>query len=219
MVMPSSATGAGIGPKMTGAGHKVPKGFERGQLQQFTPEQMGLFQSLFSHLQPGGFLSKLAGGDQGTFDQLEAPALRQLGALQGGLSSRFSGLGTGARHSSGHALAQGQLASDFAQDLQSQRMGLQRQALQDLMMSSNQLLNQRPYDQFLTEKKKPFWKELLSGGILGPLVSGGSAGAVYGLMNRNNSPSGSAATQGASTGSSSSGDMMAMMMKVLPFLL
>lgn len=170
MAMPTNATGYGFGSKMTG-GDKVPKGFNKGQLQQFTPEQMQLFQSMFGRLGPDSYLSKLASGDQSQFEQLEAPALRQLGGLQGGLASRFSGMGTGARRSSGHQLAQGQLAADFSQQLQSQRMALQRQAMQDLMGFSNDLLNQRPYDRFITEKPVSFWKRLLEG------TAGGAAGA------------------------------------------
>jgi len=180
MSMLTNATGARGFGGVTG-GDKIPKGYRKGQLQQFTPEQMQLFQSLFGNLGPDSYLSKLANGDESQFEQLEAPALRQLGGLQGGLASRFSGMGTGARRSSGHQLAQGQLASDFSQQLQSQRMGLQRQAMQDLMGFSNDLLNQRPYDRFVTEKPQSFWKSLLLGGA-GGLSTGfgtGFGGSAY----------------------------------------
>jgi len=188
----SSMTGAtGAGNRFqgsTGSGNKIPKGYSEGKMQQFTPEQMQLFQQMFSNLGPDSFLSKLSGGDEGTFDQLEAPALRQFSGIQGNLASRFSGMGTGGRHSSGFQNSATQAGSDFAEQLQSRRMGLQSQALKDLHGLGNQLLGQRPYDQFLSqdqEKKTPFWQKLLGGALpiagagIGGLF-GGPAGAALG---------------------------------------
>jgi hypothetical protein len=160
----SMMTGMGSMQGPTGrSGNKIPKGYQQGQLQQFTPEQMQLFQQLFGHVGPESFLGKLAGGDQSQFEQLEAPALKQFGELQGNIASRFSGMGSGARRSSGFQNTMNQAATDFSQQLQSQRMGLQRQAIQDLMGLSGSLLGQRPYEQFLTEKPVPFWQRLLEG--------------------------------------------------------
>ena len=157
----SSMTGArGMGGR---TGDKIPSGYQKGSLQQFTPEQQQLFSQLFGHLGPESFLGKLAGGDQSQFAEMEAPALRQFQGLQGNIASRFSGMGSGARRSSGFANTMNQASSDFASQLQSQRMGLQRQALQDLMGYSNQLLGQRPEDQFLVKKEMPFWQQLLLG--------------------------------------------------------
>lgn len=175
--MARGATGRGAG-MMTG-GNVIPKGMQMGQVQQFTPEQMNLFQQLFSQVSPGSYLSKLAGGDQEAFNQLEAPALRQFQGLQGQLASRFSGAGMGGRSSSGFQNTMNQASSDFAQQLQSQRMGIQRQAMQDLMGMSNQLLGQRPYEQFVTEKPKPWWQEMLAG--LAPGIASGAASFGGGL--------------------------------------
>lgn len=152
----SAATGAGMG-------NKIPKGYQLGGFQRFSPEQMQLFQSLFGNVGPDSYLSKLAGGDQTMFNQLEAPALRQFGELQGNIASRFSGMGTGARRSSGFQNTMSQAGQDFAQQLQSQRMGLQRQAMQDLMGFSQMLMGQQPNEQFLMKKQKPWWQELLLG--------------------------------------------------------
>jgi hypothetical protein len=165
----------------TGAGNKIPKGYQLGRLQQFTPEQMRLFQSLFGHVSPDSYLSRLASGDTSLFEQMEQPALRQFSGIQGNLASRFSGMGLGARRSSGFQNTMNQAASDFAQDLQSRRMELQRQALGDLFNLGGNLLGQRPYEQFLTEKQKPFWQQLL-GGILpiGGALLGGKLGGVPG---------------------------------------
>jgi len=163
-------TGQGLGSRSPGAslqsgGRSTPRGYE--QVQNYTPEQMQLFQQMFGNLGPDSFLSKLAGGDEATFNQIEAPALRQFSGLQGNLASKFSGMGQlGGRHSSGFKNTLNQASSDFAQQLQSQRSGLQQQALRDLHSMSNDLLQQQPYS--LMEKQKPFWQQLLgatAGGI------------------------------------------------------
>lgn len=138
--------------KAMASGSKIPKGYKLGQIQQFTPEQMQLFQQMFGQVGPESFLSKLAGGDQSQFQQLEAPALRQFNELQGGIASRFSGMGAGARRSSGFQNEVTAAGQNFAEQLQSQRMNLQRQAIQDLQGMQRDLLSQRPYEQFLTEK-------------------------------------------------------------------
>ena len=166
---------------------KIPSGYSKGKLQQFTPEQIDLFQQLFGNVGPESFLSRLAGGDQSQFEQLEAPALRQFSELQGNLASRFSGMGgTGARKSSGFQNAATSAASNFAQDLQAQRMGLQRQALGDLFNMSNVLLGQRPFENLLVQKpQETSWAETIGkfGGLIPGLVSsfmgGGSAGDAF----------------------------------------
>src|SRR5256885_2896922 len=113
------------------AGRKPPSGYKQGQIQNFTPEQMELFQSLFSQVSPNSFTGKIAGGDQEAFNQLEAPALRDFSGLQGNIASRFSAMGSGARKSSGFQNTINQASSNFAQDLQSRRVGLQQQAIKE----------------------------------------------------------------------------------------
>lgn len=176
----------GTNPTMnnTGMKEKIPSGYSKGSLQQFTPEQMGLFQQMFGHLGPDSFLSKLAGGDESTFGQIEAPALKQFSGLQGQIGSRFSGMGTGGQKSSGFQNTMNSAAQDFAMQLQGQRQGLQQQALQNLMGFSNQLLGQKPQENFLYEKpeKKSGWGGALGalgGGALG-FFAGGPAGALQG---------------------------------------
>lgn len=156
-------TGASSGQKMTGMNNIIPKGYKQGQLQQFTPEQMQLFQQLFSNVGPQSYLSRLAGGDEGLFEEMEAPAHRQFQGKLGEIASRFSGYGMGGRRSSGFNLESTQAASNFSQDLSSKRQELQRQALMDLMNMSNSLLGQRPYEQSLIKKQAPFWQQLLLG--------------------------------------------------------
>jgi hypothetical protein len=156
-------------------GNKIPSGFNTGRIQNYTPEQMNLFQSLFSHVAPNSFTSQLAAGQPEAFEQVEGPALRQFNALQGNIASRFSGMGTGARRSSGFQNTMNAASSNFAQDLSSRRQELQRQALLDLMGISEQLLNQRPSEQFITPKKKSFLQSLLGGASSG-------IGALSGLF-------------------------------------
>jgi hypothetical protein len=159
-------TGRGI------AGHKT------GSLQQYTPEQMNLFRSLFSNVSPDSYLSRLAGGDEALLSQQEQPALRQFSQLQGNLASRFGGQGgMGGRRSSTFQNTMNAQASDFAQDLQGRRMELQRQALRDLMDISGSLLEKRPYQQYQYEPQQPFWQKILGGSL--PLVGGG-LGALLG---------------------------------------
>lgn len=183
---------SGKGPTGSTVGNITPKGMKLGQLGNFTPEQMSLFKQLFQHISPGSYLSRLAGGEQGMFDEMEAPAFRQFNALQGNLASRFSGLGGpgsfGSRQSSGFQNTLTQAGSDFAQDLQSRRQALQQQAIMELMGLGSNLLSQRPYEQFLVDKqKKPSsWGGFLGGlgnaipGAIGGLLTGGPAGAVAG---------------------------------------
>jgi hypothetical protein len=85
-------------------------------------------------------------------------------------------MGSGARHSSGFQNTANQATSDFAQQLQSQRLGLQRQAMQDLMGMSESLLGQRPYERFLTKKQPSFWQQL----ALGAMQQGGQAAGNFG---------------------------------------
>ncbi len=167
-------------------GESIPKGFRAGQLQQFSPEQMKLFQSLFSHLGPDSFLSKLAGGDESFFEQMEAPAHRQFQGQLGQLASRFSGMGTGGRHSSGFQNTATSAASNFQQDLLANRQNLQRQAIHDLMGLSNQLLGQRPFQRDLFEKGQKQSSGLggLIGGGLGSVLGafGGPGGSLAGAQ-------------------------------------
>lgn len=149
------------GPTGKVAGYKV------GQIQQFTPEQMDLFRRMFSNIGPDSYLSRLAGGDESLFAEMEAPALRQFSGLQGNIASKFSGMGAGARHSSGFQNTMNQASSDFSQDLQSRRQDLQRQAIRDLMGIGNDLLSQRPYEQFLHEKEPSWLEKIFGGGVFG----------------------------------------------------
>jgi hypothetical protein len=180
--MTSSLGGFGgiQGPRGGGQGDIIPKGYRKGQLQQFSPEQMQLFSQLFSHVSPDSYLSRLAGGDEDIFNQIEAPAHRQFQGKLGNIASRFSGMGLGGRHSSGFQNTTSAAASNFSQDLASNRQQLQRQALMDLMGISQSLLNQRPFENLITPKaqKKPSFLQQLATDFASSFA--GSAGKQLG---------------------------------------
>lgn len=168
------------------AGNKIPKGYQMGQIEHFTPEQWDVFRQFASLLGPEGFLSKIAGGDESAFSQMEAPALRQFSGIQGNIASRFSGGAGGqgqeqisSRRSSGFQNTMNQAASDFTQQLQSNRLGLQKEAINQLGNLSSNFLSQRPYERFLTEKQPSFLQQIL--GLFSPEgILGGQNLADYG---------------------------------------
>lgn len=134
----------------------------------FTPQQMQLFQSLFSNVGPNSFTSRLAGGDPSQFEALEAPAWKQFGQAQSQTANQFSlgGGGQGAmsaRRGSGFQNQLNQNTQDFAGALQAQRMGLQQNAIRDLMSMSQSLLGQRPYTNHFVQEEQPLWKQLATG--------------------------------------------------------
>lgn len=172
------------------SGDVIPKGYNVGSLQNFTPQQNKLFGQMFGHLGPDSYLSKLASGDQSTYDEMEAPAMRQFSGELGNIASRFSGMGRGARKGSGFQNTVTSAASNFAQDLQSKRSEMRRQALNDLFGFSNAMLNQRPEDRQLFEKpQKPqnSWLNSFGSGVghaipgaIQGFLAGGPAGAAVG---------------------------------------
>ncbi len=183
--------GSQAGPRGAGQGDIIPKGYRKGQIQQFDPQQTNLYNQMYGHVSPDSYLSRLAGGDQSLFDEIEAPALRQFSGLMGGLSSRFSAGGGGpgalsSRKSSGFQNESSAAASNFAQQLQSNRQELQRQAIGDLSGLSNQLLGYRPQEKFINpkSKKRTFLEEFLMSigpgmaqeGIKSAFGTGGSGG-------------------------------------------
>lgn len=159
-------------------GDVIPSGYKAGQLQQYTPEQMGLLNQGISNLGPDSYLSKLAGGDESFYEQMEAPSHRQFQGQLGQLGNRFSGMGMGARRSSGFQNTATAATSNFAQDLMSKRHDLRRQAMRDLHEMSSELLDKKPYERFLEKKQhKPKWWESLLGTIspiAGDIYEGGT---------------------------------------------
>jgi hypothetical protein len=153
-------------------------GYDVEQYANFDKNQQALYKSMFSHVGPDSYTARLAAGDESLFEEMERPAFRQFNELQGGLASRFSGMGMGGRRGSGFQNAANQQTADFASDLQSKRQNLRRQAIQDLMGMSGDLLGQKPYTRFLTnpEEKEPSGWESFAKGVL-PIA--GQAADMY----------------------------------------
>lgn len=167
------------------SGEIIPKGYTKTRLKNYTPEQMQLFQEMFSQVSPDSYTSKLANGDQSTFEETEAPAWRQFQQAQGDISSRFSGMGLGGRHGSGFQNQITQAGADFAQDLQSKRQAMRMNAIKELMGMSGDLLNQKPYENGLQQKpqkEKSGWGGLIGAGVggLAGFATGGPVGALGG---------------------------------------
>lgn len=155
----SSSMYGGKGPTGKWAGDKTPSGYKTAQLQQYTPGQLALHEQGLQNVGPESYLSKLAAGDQGIFNQIEAPAYQQFNEQIGGLASRFSGQGLGSRRSSGFQNATSAASSNFAQQLQANRMSLRQQAMKDLHGMSQELLQNRPYERSLVEKPLSAWQQ------------------------------------------------------------
>lgn len=181
----------GTSPMVSGGGRTGNKvsGTQRvGQIQQYTPEQLKLMQQGINNVGSDSYLSKLAGGDQSMFAEMEAPALRQFSAMQGNTASRFSGMGTGGRHSSGFQNTVNSAASNFAQDLQSKRLDMRNQAVSQLHSMSQDLLNNKPYEQFTYDKqqKEAGWKKWASLGTGAVATAFGGPGAGIAAYNATN---------------------------------
>lgn len=162
-------------------------GYRNVNIPSKSPQQMDIFRQLMGGAQGGvqgslGDLSSLAGGgDEESWQKLEAPALRQFGQLQGNISSRFSGMGSGARRSSGFQNTVGGAGTDLAERLQSNRMGLQQSAQQQLLSLYQNLLGEHLSDNAFLSKKKPFWQELVGGLAPGLGQAAGNFGSMVGL--------------------------------------
>jgi hypothetical protein len=136
-----------------GEGDYVPSGFRKGRINQYNPDQERVIGEWGDEMGPDSYLSRLAGGDEDLFNDIEAPAHRQFQEKIGQLSSRFSGMGTGGRHSSGFQNEGSAASSNFAQDLQAQRQGLTTSSDAWILQGMrDSFLGQRQYDDFLIEK-------------------------------------------------------------------
>lgn len=164
---------------------KIPSGYRKGQLQEFTPEMMELFNTLFGYLSPESYLGKLAGGDEAAFEAIEAPQKRQFSDVLSGIGSRYSGMGMGAQKSSGFQNETTSAAQNFAQQLGAQRHGLKTDAIKDLMSLAQMVLGQRPYENFLVKKEHQGaggWGGVAGSalGAAGGFLGGGPTGALAG---------------------------------------
>jgi hypothetical protein len=143
-------------------------------------QQRGLYDELYGSVRPSlgpatSQLSQLAQGNQGIFDQLEAPAFRQFKEqLMPRLAEQQTARGGG--RSSGYLNRLQGATSNFAQDLQSQRMGLQQNALSQLLGLGQNLMNTQTEQPYLQKKTSTRLLESLAQLMgKGPEIAGGIA--------------------------------------------
>ena len=132
-------------------------GYDVTQIPNMPPELMQWLSQLVNGAQGGSLqglqhLQKLASGDQSTFEQIEAPAYEGFQKTLGQIGSRFSGFG--GRNSSAFQNAVSGAGSELAQNLASQRQGIQNTAIDKLLNFSQGLLNQKPYDTIAQPEQK-----------------------------------------------------------------
>lgn len=166
-------------PTGVNASRSSSNGYKQIKTPNFTPEQMQIFQKIFGGLQGGldgglDYLSKLASGDEETFQGIEKPAYSAYDKLLGQMGSRFAGVG--AIDSSAFQNATSGAASSLAENLGAQRTGLQQGAIDKLLGLSTSFLGQRPYDTFLDKDEGFDWGGLI-GGALGSF-GGPALGAI-----------------------------------------
>ncbi len=172
-------------PGLSG-GSILPHNYEIGSIQKFTPEQNKIHQYMGDLLGPSGYLSKIAGGDESFFQEMEAPALRQHQAITSGAGSRFGNLGLGNAKSGGFSMPSSSF-KDFAAALQANRTQQRMSAINSLMSGSNAYLSHKPTEKLLVPENDPLKYSKLSstifgagGGALQGGAMGGWPGAILG---------------------------------------
>lgn len=171
------------------AGNRSISGYNLRQLPQMNPQQMRLFEMLLGKSSPGtsqglDYLSQLAGGEEGAFEQMEAPAYSAFNRTLGDIGNRYAQFG--ALGSSGFQNALAGAGSELSENLQSRRSQLQLDALQKLLGISEGLLGKSTFENILVPKRQRQSSNLLgnilgsAGGILGGSFLGPIGGALGG---------------------------------------
>ena len=164
---------------------KTPKGYSQFAAQTRGGQSANLYSQLAGGVAPGipNILSQLQGqatGAPGTFDALEAPALRQFQQqIAPGIASRYAG--SGIAGSSGMQNALAGAGANLAQDLQAKRLGIMQDSMHDILNLSNFLLKNPDIQGGLVQNqpKGPSGFEQLLG--VGLPMLGAGLGAFGGL--------------------------------------
>ncbi len=158
-----------------------PSGYNLVQLPKYSPQQMERSQARLGQLGESAgrgtdLLSKLALGDDSSYNDLAAPALRDFRerALPE-IAQRFQG--TGGLNSSSFANAATSAGTDLTERLSAQRAIIQDRSLSNLLNLEQSLLQNSPYDHYYqpNQNKRSLWESLR-----GPLV-GAAGGALTGF--------------------------------------
>lgn len=162
-------------------------GYNQVQSPKLSPEQQQLFSQVMGIGQNGikntvdQLSQRASGGNEQYWQQQEAPAMRQFNELQGNLASRFSGMGSGARRSSGFQNTLNTGASELAEKLQSNRQNLQSDAMKQLLSLYSNLMGTETFDTSFVpgkSKGKSFLEELLPSLLQGFGSIGGTVGGA-----------------------------------------
>jgi hypothetical protein len=185
--MTMSMTGSG-GYRPTG-GRQQMGGYDIHSMSKYPQDIVEQARRLYGKSIPGlesglDYTSRLAQGDESLFQEVEAPAHRQFGAYLGNIASRFSqGAGgpggTSARRSSGFGLATSNAAQEFAEKLQSQRMGYRQQAIKDLRAMVQELMGaqEQQHYGFPAEEEEQPWQKFVGAGLP---IAGAAVGGYFG---------------------------------------
>jgi hypothetical protein len=154
---------------------QVPKGYSQFSLPTMSQDQRGIYDMLrsqFSSQAPDIYsqLGGLARGQSSFFDSLEAPAMRQFQEqIAPQIANRY--VGSGIKGSSGINNSLAGAGQNLSQDLHSQRMGIQMNAISRLL-GLGDLLLQTPTQQMGLTQKSPSWQSQLMG-MLGTGIGSG----------------------------------------------
>lgn len=160
-----------------------PSGYMTGQVEGLSPGGRALYDQFHEGSSEGigaglKHLTGLASGDESAFEEMERPATRRFGEQQAQLASRFSGMGIGARRSSGFQNASGSHARDFVQDMQSKRMDIRNNAINQLLGIGKHLLGTQDTKHYMVEEGPSGFEQFLSAAA--PLAGAGLGYAVGG---------------------------------------
>lgn len=126
----------------------------------YNPQQENVLNQLLGSISgqlPMGLsnLQNILGGDEGTFESFFAPARRSFEQQTlPSIAERFTGLfGEGAQKSSAFGQQLGQAGKEFEEDIFSQRLGMQQDALSQLLSLLGPALSPRQY-QYVKPRKR-----------------------------------------------------------------
>lgn len=171
-------------PLPPGLSMKPPKGYGAYSLPTMGGGQADIYNLLKNQFQGGAgdIYQKLFGmarGDAGTFDQLEAPALRQFQEqIAPQIAQRYAGSGISGSSGLNNSLAGA--GANLAENLQGQRLGLMQQSMHDVLHLGDLLLGTptQQYGLYQKENQGRDWMQLL--GSLGTQIGGGYLGSKLG---------------------------------------
>lgn len=167
-------------------GKKIP-GYNTVAVPTMDPQTMAHREQVRQRIEPGVYggldqYARLAAGDESAYQGIQNRAFEDFNRSLGQIGSRYAGVGSGqmsARNSSAFQNETTGAAGDLAARLQEQRMGIQKDALHELLGLSRDLMSNSPYEYgLMPQKKKRKWWETAIGAGSG--IAGGIAGGMFG---------------------------------------